>query len=46
MSDFVFMVDKTSYAFVNGSQVVNSVTGQDLTQEELGGGKIHSEVSD
>lgn len=45
ISDFVFIVDKIGQLFVTGPNVVKSVTNEDITIEELGGGKIHSSVS-
>lgn len=43
--DFIFMVDKTSQMFITGPQVVKTVTGEDVTFDELGGAKTHSEKS-
>lgn len=43
--DFVFMVEKTSYMFITGPQVVKTVTGEVITAEELGGAKIHAAKS-
>lgn len=45
ITDFVFMVDNTSKMFITGPQVIKSVTGEDVTAEELGGSKIHAEKS-
>ena len=45
ITDFIFMVDKTSKMFITGPQVVSSVTGQNVTDEELGGSGVHSEKS-
>lgn len=45
ITDFVFMVDKTSKMFITGPQVIKSVTGEEVTAEELGGGMTHNEVS-
>lgn len=42
MTDFIFMVDKTSHMFLTGPRIVKSVMGEDITIEELGGAKIHS----
>ena len=39
------MVSDTSYLFITGPDVVKSVTGEDVTQQELGGAKIHTSVS-
>ncbi len=38
LTDFVFMVDKTSRMFITGPQVIKSVTGEEVSSEELGGG--------
>jgi len=45
LTDFVFMVDKTSHMFITGPQVIKAVTGEDVTSENLGGGMIHNSVS-
>ncbi len=45
ITDFVFMVDKTSYMFVTGPDVIKTVTHEDVTKEELGGGMTHNEKS-
>jgi acetyl-CoA carboxylase carboxyltransferase component len=45
MTDFVIMVDKTSYMFITGPGVVKSVTGEDISFEDLGGSKTHLEKS-
>jgi len=42
MTDFIFMVDDTSYMFVTGPDVVKTVTNETVTKEELGGSKIHT----
>jgi methylmalonyl-CoA decarboxylase subunit alpha len=42
ITDFVFMVEKTSYMFITGPEVVRSVTGEDVTHETLGGAEVHS----
>lgn len=45
ITDFVFMVDKGSYMFVTGPDVVRSVTNEEVTAEELGGATTHNSVS-
>lgn len=45
LTDFIFMVNKTSYMFVTGPEVVKTVTGENVTQENLGGSKIHTKTS-
>ena len=43
--DFVVMVDKTSYMFITGPQVIKAVTGEDVDFESLGGARVHNEKS-
>lgn len=43
--DFIFMVDKTSQMFITGPSVVKSVTGEDVTFDELGGAQTHATKS-
>ncbi len=45
ITDFVFMVDGTSYMFVTGPNVVKTVTHEEVTQEELGGALTHNSKS-
>ena len=45
LTDFTFMVDKTSMMFITGPQVIKSVTGEEVSQEELGGANTHNSVS-
>ena len=45
ITDFVFMVDKTSYMFVTGPDVIETVTHEEVTKEELGGAKTHNQTS-
>ncbi len=45
LTDFIFMVDKTSKMFITGPQVVSSVTGENVSDEELGGAAVHSSKS-
>lgn len=45
ITDFIFMVDNTSQMFITGPQVIQSVTGEQITAEELGGSKVQSEES-
>lgn len=42
ITDFTFMVDKTSFMFVTGPDVVKSVTNETVTKEELGGPAVHA----
>ena len=45
MTDFIFMVDETSHMFITGPDVVKTVTGEEVTLEELGGAKSHATKS-
>jgi acetyl-CoA carboxylase carboxyltransferase component len=45
ITDFVFMVENTSQMFITGPQVIKSVTGEDVTFEQLGGASTHNSVS-
>jgi acetyl-CoA carboxylase carboxyltransferase component len=45
MTDFIFMVKNTSYMFITGPQVIKSVTGEEISFEELGGAMTHNERS-
>ncbi len=45
LTDFIFMVDKTSMMFITGPQVIKSVTGEEVSQEELGGASTHNKTS-
>jgi propionyl-CoA carboxylase beta chain len=45
ITDFVFMVDQTSYMFVTGPEVIKTVTHEDVTKERLGGAVTHNSVS-
>src|SRR5215475_6795309 len=45
ITDFTLMVDKTSYMFVTGPDVIKTVTHEEVTKEELGGATTHNEVS-
>ncbi|MBV9247087.1 MAG: acyl-CoA carboxylase subunit beta [Methylobacteriaceae bacterium] len=42
MTDFIFMVEGTSYMFVTGPDVVKTVTNETVTAEELGGAQVHT----
>jgi len=42
MTDFVFMVEGSSYMFITGPDVVKTVTGEEVTFEELGGAEAHA----
>jgi propionyl-CoA carboxylase beta chain len=42
MTDFIFMVENTSFMFVTGPNVVKTVTHENVTAEELGGASTHT----
>ncbi|MFN5374325.1 MAG: acyl-CoA carboxylase subunit beta [Flavobacteriia bacterium] len=45
LTDFIFMVEETSYMFVTGPNVVKTVTHEEVSSEDLGGAKTHAEKS-
>src|SRR3569833_4150624 len=45
ITDFILMVDKTSYMFITGPDVIRTVTHQDVTKNELGGAMTHNATS-
>src|SRR3989441_7994518 len=45
ITDFIFMVDHTSYMFITGPDVIKTVTHEDVTKERLGGSMTHNSVS-
>ncbi len=45
LTDFIYMVKNTSQMFITGPLVVKSVTGEDVTAEQLGGAMTHNSVS-
>ncbi|MCK7661117.1 acyl-CoA carboxylase subunit beta [Corynebacterium sp. CCM 8835] len=45
LTDFIVMVDKTSKMFITGPDVIKTVTGEEVTQEELGGADTHMSMS-
>ena len=42
LTDFIFMVKKTSYMFITGPDVIKTVTGETIDFESLGGAKVHN----
>jgi len=42
ITDFIIMVEKTSYMFITGPDVIKPVTGEEITKEDLGGAKSHA----
>src|SRR5918999_1543226 len=45
VTDFIFMVEETSNMFITGPEVIKTVTGDDVTFEELGGAQTHASRS-
>ncbi|WP_223593275.1 acyl-CoA carboxylase subunit beta [Neobacillus bataviensis] len=45
ITDFVFMVEETSQMFITGPKVIETVTGEKISAEDLGGAKVHSSIS-
>ncbi|HLS41223.1 MAG TPA: carboxyl transferase domain-containing protein, partial [Ornithinicoccus sp.] len=45
ITDFIVMVDQTSHMFITGPDVIKTVTGEDVTFEELGGARTHNSRS-
>jgi methylmalonyl-CoA decarboxylase subunit alpha len=41
ITDFVAMVEDTSYMFITGPEVIKTVTGEEVTMDDLGGGDVH-----
>ncbi|MFQ5711908.1 MAG: acyl-CoA carboxylase subunit beta, partial [Candidatus Geothermarchaeales archaeon] len=45
LTDFTFMVDKTGLMFITGPVVIKAVTGEEVTMEDLGGARVHNQIS-
>jgi propionyl-CoA carboxylase beta chain len=45
ITDFILMVNKTSYMFITGPDVIKTVTHEEVTKDELGGAHTHNETS-
>ncbi|NLY78922.1 MAG: acyl-CoA carboxylase subunit beta, partial [Lysinibacillus sp.] len=45
ITDFILMVDKTSQMFITGPKVIEAVTGEKISSEDLGGSKVHNTIS-
>jgi len=45
ITDFIMMVEKTSYMFVTGPNVVKTVTNEEVSSEDLGGASVHGSKS-
>src|SRR6202049_1128049 len=46
ITDFILMVDKTSYMFITGPDVIKTVTHEEVTKDQLGGAETHNEPSE
>ncbi len=45
LTDFIFMVDKTSHMFITGPKVVKAVLGEEISMEDLGGAATHAQIT-
>lgn len=45
ITDFVFMVNNTSQMFITGPKVIETVTGENISSENLGGARVHNTIS-
>src|SRR5690606_36829210 len=45
ITDFIFMVERTSYMFITGPDVIKTVTHEEVTKDELGGAHTHASRS-
>jgi len=45
LTDFIFMVDGSSYMFITGPDVISTVTHEDVTKDQLGGATTHNTIS-
>lgn len=45
LTDFVFVVENISKMFITGPEVIKTVLGEEISMEDLGGARVHSEVS-
>ncbi len=45
LTDFVFVVDNISKMFITGPEVIKAVLGEEIAMEDLGGARVHSEIS-
>ncbi|MFK7990720.1 MAG: acyl-CoA carboxylase subunit beta [Sandaracinaceae bacterium] len=45
LTDFIFMVEKSSYMFITGPEVIKTVTHEEVSKEELGGAQTHNQKS-
>ena len=45
LTDFVFMVEGISHMTITGPRVIKEMTGEDISMEDLGGARVHTEIS-
>jgi acetyl-CoA carboxylase carboxyltransferase component len=45
LTDFVFVVDKISKMFITGPEVIKTVLGEEISMDDLGGARVHSEIT-
>jgi acetyl-CoA carboxylase carboxyltransferase component len=45
LTDFVFVVDRISKMFITGPEVIKTVLGEEISMEDLGGARVHTEIS-
>jgi len=45
LTDYVFVVDKISKMFITGPEVIKTVLGEEISMEDLGGARVHSEIT-
>ena len=45
LTDFVFVVDNISKMFITGPEVIRTVLGEEISMEDLGGARVHSEIT-
>ena len=45
LTDFVFVVENISKMFITGPEVIKTVLGEEISMEDLGGAKVHSEIT-
>ncbi len=45
LTDYVFVVDKISKMFITGPEVIRTVLGEEISMEDLGGARVHSEIT-
>lgn len=45
LTDFIFMVHDTSYMFITGPEVIKTVSGEEVSQDKLGGARVHTTKS-